>query len=275
MLYFPLHRFFSYNGEIKPNSDFKVSENAGGVYEVLRVVNSIPLFLEDHLERFFISASIAGKTIRFGKKDITGFIFELIKMNGAPVGNILLSCKTNLKAFFIPHKYPEEKWYETGVLCGILKAERNNPNAKVFQTSVRQKADEMMEKQGLYEVLLVHHQNRITEGSRSNVFFVCNNQLLTPPGHEVLIGITRQKTILLAKNEGISFYEKEIQMEDLPHFQAAFITGTSPKILPVSQIDDWKFDAQNSLVQQLRLGYSAMIKKYIEGKKSEPDFNKD
>ncbi len=264
MQYIPLHRFFSYNGEIKTNSDFKVSENAGGIYEVLRVENSIPLFLEDHLERFFISASIAGKTIRFSKKEIAGSVSELIEMNGVPDGNILISCKTNLKAFFIPHKYPEEKWYETGVSCGILQAERHNPNAKVFQTSVRQKADKMIEDSGLYEVLLVDYQNRITEGSRSNVFFVRNNQLFTPPGKEVLLGITRRKTILLAKNAGIPVLEKDVLLDDLPHFQAAFITGTSPKILPVSQIGKGKFDPQNQMVQQLRKNYDELIFNYIK-----------
>lgn len=263
MQYIPLHRFFSYNGEIKPNSDFKVSENAGGIYEVLRVENSIPLFLEDHLERFFISASIAGKTVRFNKMEIAGFVSELIKMNGISEGNILISCKTNLKAFFIPHKYPEKKWYETGVSCGILKAERHNPNAKVFQTSVRQKADKMIENSGFYEVLLVDSRNRITEGSRSNVFFVRNNQLITPPGNEVLLGITRRKTIQLAKKSEIPVMEQDVLLDDLSHFQAAFITGTSPKILPVSQIGEGKFDPQHQMVQQLLKKYDDLIFDYM------------
>src|SRR5690606_31138973 len=139
----------------------------------------------------------------------------LINENKVSTGNILLSCKENLKAFFIPHKYPVPQWYETGVPCGILKAERENPNAKVFQTPVRQQADEMMEKQDLYEVLLVDHFNSVTEGSRSNVFFVKNDSLVTPPANEVLLGITRQKTIELAKKAGISINEQDVLFNDL------------------------------------------------------------
>jgi branched-chain amino acid aminotransferase len=264
MVYNPLHRYFIFNGELKPNSEFRASENAGGIYEVLRVESGVSLFTEDHLERFYNSAALAGKAIRFGQSEITLFISELIRENQVLTGNILLSCKENLKAFFIPHKYPDSKWYETGVPCGILKAERENPNAKVFQTPVRQQADEMMEKEGLYEVLLVDHFNRVTEGSRSNVFFVKNDSLITPPGNEVLLGITRQKTILLAKEAGIPFFEKDVLLEDLPRFQAAFITGTSPKILPVSQIGEGKFDPQNYLVQQLRKKYDELIADYIK-----------
>ncbi|WP_372948369.1 aminotransferase class IV [Mariniphaga sp.] len=264
MVYFPLHRYFIFNGELRPNALFKAFENSGGIYEVLRVENGVPLFMEDHLERFYHSASLAGKTIRFNSDQISRFILELIHENKVLTGNILLSCKENLKAFFILHKYPDPKWYQNGVRCGILKAERENPNAKVFQTPVRQQADKLMEKKDLYEVLLVDHLNRITEGSRSNVFFVEKNALFTPPGNEVLLGITRQKTILLAKEAGIPFFEKDVLLEDLPRFQAAFITGTSPKILPVSQIGEGKFDPQNYLVQLLRKKYDELIADYIK-----------
>jgi branched-chain amino acid aminotransferase len=263
MVYFPLHRYFIFNGELRPNAAFRTFENAGGIYEVLRVENGVPLFIEDHLERFYTSATLARKAIRFTQVEITRFIWELIHENQVLFGNILLSCKENLKAFFIPHKYPEPQWYQTGVRCGILKAERENPNAKVFQTPVRQQADKLMEKQNLYEVLLVDHFNRITEGSRSNVFFVKNDLLLTPPGNEVLLGITRQKTILLAKKAGIPFQEQDVALDDLLHFQAAFITGTSPKILPISQIGEGKFNPQNHLVKRLRKKYDELIQDYI------------
>lgn len=263
MVYYPLHRYFIFNGELRPNAAFKTFENAGGIYEVFRVEKGVPLFIEDHLARFYRSANIARKAIRYSREQIADFIFALINENKVSTGNILLSCKENLKAFFIPHKYPVPQWYETGVPCGILKAERENPNAKVFQTPVRQQADEMMEKQDLYEVLLVDHFNRVTEGSRSNVFFVKNDSLVTPPANEVLLGITRQKTIELAKKAGISINEQDVLFNDLPHYQAAFITGTSPKILPVAQIGKCRFDPQNQLVQQLREKYDELISGYI------------
>lgn len=264
MVYYPLHRYFIFNGELRPNTAFKAFENSGGIYEVLRIENGIPLFIEDHLKRFYNSASLAGKTIHFNSAEIAGFVSELIRENGVDTGNILISCKENLKVYFIPHKYPNSNWYENGVPCGILKAERHNPNAKVFQTQVRQQADELMKKEGLYEVLLVSDFHGITEGSRSNVFFVKNDCLLTPPGDGVLHGVTRQKTILLAKNAGIPFYEKDIFLDDLSLFQGVFITGTSPKILPVSQIGSLSFDSGQRIVQLLREKYDELISDYIK-----------
>lgn len=267
MIHYPQHHFFIYNDRLMPNHEFIASENAGGVYEVIRVAGSVPLFLEEHLERFFISAQLADKKIAFSKQEIEGFLLALIEKNKIAEGNILLSNKTNLKAFFISHKYPDESWYQNGVTCGILHAERENPNAKVFQSPVRQQADELMEKEGYYEVLLADHFGRVTEGSRSNVFFVAGNLLVTPPGKEVLLGITRQKTIQLAKELKIPFHEREVFLNDLQTFDAAFITGTSPKILPLSHISDQTFDPKNKLVQHLREEYDRLIGQYISSRK--------
>lgn len=267
MNHYPLHQFFIYNGKVKPNDTFIVSENTGGVYEVIRVTSGVPLFLSEHLKRLNNSAVIAGYKIPFSLEKISEFLRRLIQSNDVHEGNILLSYKAHLKAFFIAHKYPEKEWYVKGVACGILRAERENPNAKVFQTPVRQLADELMQKESLYEVLLVDKKGQIKEGSRSNIFFIAGNQLYTPPGKEVLLGITRLKTIELAALNHISIHEKEIIVEELSLYDAAFITGTSPKILPVSSIGGYCFDPQNEILQQLLEAYDELIRNYIGSNK--------
>ncbi len=266
MALFPVHRWFIYNDQIKPVSDFVISENEGGIYEVVRVVNRIPLFLNEHLVRFYHSAQIAGKEILYSKKQIELFLNRLIEENQVSEGNVLLSCKTNLKAFFITHNYPKVYHYLTGVKCGILKAERENPNAKVFQTWVRQQADKLIEENEFYEVLLIDHTDRITEGSRSNVFFVKENKLITPPANEVLLGITRQKAISCAKSIGIQVLEQNVDFVELSEFDAAFITGTSPNILPIQNINGISFDPKNEVVQNIIEAYNNLVKDYIKNR---------
>jgi branched-chain amino acid aminotransferase len=264
MAVLPIHKYFVFNNEIRPTEDFVPAENEGGIYEVLRVVQGIPLFLEDHLERFYHSAQIAGKTITFSENQIKKFLNSLIEENEISTGNILISCKINLKAFFILHNYPTDNMYKEGVACGILKAERENPNAKVFQTTVRQQADKMLADNGFYEVLLVDHLGKITEGSRSNVFFVKENELITAPKDKVLLGITRQKTIQLAKNLNILVKETEIELNELNHFDAAFITGTSPKILPIKKTGSILFNSNNEIVRKLMKSYDDLIENYLD-----------
>lgn len=262
----PTGEYFIYNGQLIQIAAFVYGENEGGVYEVLRVLNGKALFLEDHLRRFYRSAEIAGIKITYSEREINRFLQILITENKIAMGNVLLSAKERLKAFFIPHSYPSVQDYNNGVQCGLLHAERVNPNAKVFHTTVRERANRMIAKEGFYEVLLVDHDETITEGSKSNVFFVRGERIFTPPSQKVLLGITRLKTIECARKLGIEVVEKEVSVSELEEFDSIFITGTSPKLLPVKQIGDKKFDTGNSILRRLMATYDQMISDYIEGK---------
>ena len=260
----PVHKYFVFNGELKSIKLFTNSDNEGGIYEVLRVLDGIPLFLEDHLERLFTSAHLSSKTIPYSETQIKQFLHNLIDKNKVLAGNILIAYKINLEAYFIPHIYPTAKMYNEGVNCGILKAERDNPHAKVLQTTVRFRADQLLEEKKFFEVLLVDHLGKVTEGSRSNVFFVSENELVTTPSSKVLLGITRQKTLELARELNIPMVEREVNFSELKSFGAAFITGTSPKILPVLKIDAFKFDPKNEIVRQLMKRYDELIEVYLK-----------
>ncbi|QIA08623.1 aminotransferase class IV [Draconibacterium halophilum] len=267
---FPIHKYFVFNDRLQPVSTFVPSENEGGIYEVLRVVNGIPLFLDEHLQRFQHSAALAEKEISYSCTQIEAFLQQLILKNEVKEGNILISCKTNLKAFFITHNYPSDEQYKRGICCGLLHAERMNPNAKVFQTEVRKQANRLIESKGFYEVLLVDHEQRVTEGSRSNVFFIKGDEIITPPGKHVLLGITRQKIIACTHRLNLKVKESEVHLDGLTDFDAAFITGTSPKILPIKEVDEHCFDAQNKVLRRVMNEYDKMfekdIKKRLSGK---------
>lgn len=263
MALLPIHKYFVFNDQLHPVSAFVPAENEGGIYEVLRVVNGVPFFLDEHLKRFQHSAELAGKEIRYNETQVESFLQQLIQRNEVTQGNILISCKTNLKAFFIAHNYPTAEQYENGVSCGLLHAERMNPNAKVFQTDVRKLANKMMDAEGFYEVLLVDHEQRITEGSRSNVFFIKGNELITPPGKKVLLGITRQKTIACAQKLNFKITKAEVSTEQMRTFDAAFITGTSPKILPLSEVGGKLFDVKNKVLRAIMKEYDTSVEKDI------------
>lgn len=263
MAIFPIHSYYALNSELKPVSEFQPDESNGSVYEVLRIVRGVPLFLSDHLKRLSNSVELAGLNLIYSEKEIEEILVQLIQASQVFEGNILISFKTYLLAYFIPHKYPGLALYQNGIRLGILNAERQNPNAKVFQTNVRQMADELKRANDFYEVLLVDQLKRITEGSSSNVFFVANNKLITAPANEVLLGITRDKAILLANELNIEVEERSIHLEELTSFEAAFITGTSPKILPINQIENIQFDTQNAIILALIKAYDNLIEEYV------------
>jgi branched-chain amino acid aminotransferase len=197
-------------------------------------------------------------------------IGQLAKANGIDVGNVKLIYPLNsdqtgegLLAFFIPHSYPTTAMYENGVSMLSLIATRPDPTAKISNQTLRVRANQMIAENNIYEVLLVNEDGLITEGSRSNIFFVQNDQVVTSPENLVLAGITRNLIIQICRNENIPFAEKKITYPDLGSFSAAFITGTSPKVLPVNKIDDFRYHTGNPVVLKIMRKYDEIIEEYL------------
>jgi len=115
----------------------------------------------------------------------------------------------------------------------------------------------------LYEVLLVDRDGKITEGSRTNVVFVKGDEFYTAPASMVLEGITRKKVLDCLIYLGFSFVEEAVSVDKISDFDAVFLTGTSPKILPVMSIGDRVFDVNNKAIIRLIDSYNLMIQNYI------------
>lgn len=242
----------------------------GVIYEVVRIIDGVPLFLEDHLNRLFQSAQIAGiMKILPSEQQIADVFNQLINANKKTTGNIQLNIFKNkseagIFGGFIKHKYPSAEQYEKGVLVDFLFAERKNPEAKIIQQNLRERSNNMMQEKGLYEVLLVDRHHLVTEGSRSNLFIIADNKLYTAPLQMVLEGITRKKIVSVALDNSIPFIEKPWKYSEiLTKAEALFITGTSPKVLPVSTCGDKKFAPRHPVIKTMISEYDKMISDYI------------
>ncbi len=85
-------------------------------------------------------------------------------------------------------------------------------------------------------------QGHVSEGSGENIFLVKDGKLITPPINDsILIGITRDTAIKLAKNElGMETIERPIEPKELFAADECFLTGTAAHITPVAEIDNRK-----------------------------------
>jgi branched-chain amino acid aminotransferase len=245
------------------------------IYEVMRIIDGIPIFLGEHLDRLYHSARISGLNLLPGPVALRNEIEQFIQVENRKIGNIKLTFtfresemapESELK--FIPHKYPVKKDYQNGVQVALMNAERPVPNAKVQHNEIREKTNQLMDEKSVYEVLLVDQNNKITEGSRSNVFFIRDNMVFTAPPEKVLEGITRNKVIDLCLKNGIPVIETEIPVERLNGYTAAFLTGTSPKVLPIASVGDLNYATQLPLLQRIENLYENAIIDYIDKHKS-------
>lgn len=238
------------------------------VYEVIRIIDGIALFLEDHYSRLVSSVQMSGFHLEIDFPEFRHNIMELVRLNQIENGNVKFVLaeigKVNHWSFsFIPHSYPNLVDYHRGITTELLFAERENPNAKVVQNTVRKKANQLIADQNIYEVLLVNRDGLITEGSRSNVFFVKGNQFFTAPAPEVLVGITRQKVLQCLNELAFPIIEESVFASEINKYDAVFLTGTSPKVLPVNCIGVVPFQTDNLYVEKLMIKYNSMIETYF------------
>lgn len=264
-----LHRYFIQNGTVLECGQFQ--PNIGiEIYEVVRVVKGIPLFLEDHLQRFYHSAWLCHLEIPLEEEETASMLAELIRVNGQEEGNIRFSfCfrpTGNFQAYYIPHFYPDAAMVDEGVNCGVLRAERTDPNAKVVHINLRESADRLIQEGGFYEVLLLNHQGEFTEGSRSNLFFLKNGVFITAPSGSILPGITRQKVLELMEASGCKPEFRNLGIQELPGTEAAFLTGTSPKVLPIRSIEDSLLNVNVTVIRRLMEAYDRLIGEYVKAR---------
>jgi branched-chain amino acid aminotransferase len=251
------------------------------VYEVVRVIDGEVLFLRDHLDRFYRSAQLTSFPIQNLSLDYPKLLKLLIDHTKLRAGNVRFSIvydRQNSSNFYflaeeIMASYPSCADYEQGVSTILVEAERTSPNAKVMQPELIKKINHELSLSGAYEALLVNRDGIITEGSRSNIFFILNNQIVTCPAEFVLEGITRKKTIEILCKNGINFDEKFVHINDLALLSGLFIAGTSPKVLPVQKINQSLFSPKNELMQKIMLLYNNEIERDIARSKGKPETN--
>ena len=255
------------NNKEFPIADFDESLLQSGqmVYEVIRVEEGIPLFIEDYLNRLEKTITLSGLKIKFDPAYIQELIHRLIEINEFKQGPVKLMISTDKTVVYLMRPYlPEAHEYVTGVKTVVVHVERSNPNAKVWNPPFRETIINALKQHSAYEAILVNRDGEITEGSRSNVFFVKGDELYTAPSAAVLPGITRMKVLEVCNSENIKVNEVNLPLSEIGNYDSVFITGTSRKVLPVRQIDDLIFSADNELVRRISKKFEDLTSKYIQ-----------
>lgn len=271
----PINKYYILNNKIIEcaNLNLLYKYHGNSLYEVIRVINQQLLFVEDHLDRLNNSILLKGFQFTLNYNNITKKLNKLIEINAIKEGNIALQVifenkKTNILVCFIQHQYPSESDYKKGINATTYMIERSSPQIKQSEVNkkIRQHTQLLLAKPDLYEIILVDHKNIITEGTKSNIFFIKNKEVFTPDSSKILEGITRKHIIYLCNNLNIPIHFIAISRSELTEFEAAFITGTSPKILPVKAIDQVEYFSDNKLLRMLMAKFDGHIESYIQKK---------
>jgi len=250
---------FILNGRLMPATMFDDSLIYEGqsVYEVLRLKNGIPCFYNDHLLRLKRSISLGVKNDLWDLRKLKSDISLLTDTEKHEEINLKIVCnlnnyKANCLVYYIKSQYPSPAQYSEGVKGILFTATRYEPVSKIIHRELREKIFKRLHDEDAYEALLVNESGQITEGSRTNIFFISEDHLITAPDECVLGGITRKHILDICRQKRIEVKFECPDAGSINKFSLVFMTGTSPVVLPFNSIDNLTFNVSNPLISMLR-----------------------
>lgn len=243
-------KYFSKNGHLLPADQAMVPLSnieyayGFGVYETIRVSKGVIYFLDEHCERLLTSAQIIGLAHTFSWSRLQASVTELVAQTDAETYNLkmlLIGAKeaedATLYIQCLQPYFPDRKLYTQGAVCTTHRHERLLPHAKSLNMLPSYLAYREARLAEAYDALLVNRRGNITEGTRTNFFCLQGRTIVSPPESEILSGVTRKHVVDVAQHNGFEIAERDISLNTVGRYDAAFITSTSSKIVPLRAID--------------------------------------
>ncbi len=221
--------------------------------------NAILIFrLKEHIDRLVRNCRILCMEIPETAEDIENICIELVKRSGFKEGVYIrpIIYKSELSLG------PTLKGVESKLCCYVIKLGDYcdiTSGLDVCVSSWRRLADNAIpsrvkatgsyinsalaaseaKQAGFSEAIFLNENGMVVEGSAMNIFLVYQGELITPPRSEsILVGITRNTVIELAKNElGLNVIERPIARTELYVADEIFFCGTGAQVAPVRSVD--------------------------------------
>lgn len=247
------------NGEFVPEERAVISVfdrgflYGDGLFEGIRVFNGKLFRWKQHLERFQRGANFLRIALPYSAEAIEEFARRLIVENQMP--NSLL--RLTLSRGVGPRGYsPRNAERPTLVMATypMSAAEPSNPPGwRTFVSSFRLPAGDPLARfknlnklpqvlaraeadaEGADEALLLNSDGYVVEGSTSNLFWIKNGAVCTPPlPSGILPGVTRAVVIELCGKLGTEVREESIAPEELHKMDGAFLSLSSTGIAEIA-----------------------------------------
>lgn len=249
------------DGKYYPKKEAKISVfdhgflYGDGVFEGIRAYEGYVFKLNEHINRLYESAKSIELIIPLSKVEFKKAILETLNRNklkdayirvviSRGIGTLGLNPTLCPKASVIIIADYLAPLYEGKNATAIIAfTSRNsvtaiNPMIKSLNYLNNILARIEANNAGVNEAIMLNQNGTICEGTGDNIFIVKADVLITPPpAAAILLGITRQVVIDLAKNEGIKVVERSITVHELYNADEAFFTGTAAEIAPLVNVD--------------------------------------
>ena len=274
------------NGSFYNREDAKISVfDSGfllgdGMWEGIRLVNNIWMFLDTHLDRLFEGCKAIDLDMHLSKDEIKGAIIETQERNNmtdSAHARLMITRGNKIKPFQQPSlsdginfviimEHSEEDPIKKGISLVTVPQVRGLPMSQDPKLNSHSKLNCILaciqaNKAGGDEALMLDPYGFVNTTNSCNFFIIKNNEVWTSTGDYCMNGITRLKIIELCKNNNISVFEKNFSLVDVYSAQEAFITGTLGSLTQVLTIDGRTIGNSNEawpITEKLRSLYKAL-----------------
>ncbi len=269
------------NGDFVPEDRAVVSvfdrsfRYGDGLFETVLVSNGKLFCWPQHFDRLQRSAEFLKIPMPFAGEALRDVLLELISRNQITEG----IARVTLSRGVGPRGYaPSGSERPTIVITTQPLASTGIVPWKVIVSSMRVAAgDEIArhktasrllnvlaateaKEHGADEALLVDTNGNVTEGTSSNVFWLKDGLVITPPlSAGVLPGVTRNVVFELCAASSITIIEESAPPEMLVKADAVFLTFTSRGIVPVDSINECEI-RESALVSMLASAYRMLLR---------------
>ncbi len=222
-----------------------------GVFDFLITYHRRPFYLKEHVARLENSAYEIGLRLNHSHAEICDIVLETIEKNphhtesnirilytgGISPDGVTPQGNGVLMVMVTPKYELPDWWYTDGAAVATVQLERFIPTSKSTNYLNAVFAQQKAKKQGAIEAIYVDRQNRVLEGTTTNIFGLKGSALVTPPDG-ILPGITRGVVLDLAKGK-LDVELRHFTMEELKSLDEIFISASNKEIVPVIKVNDW------------------------------------
>lgn len=232
---------------------------------VHRTARGVAVFrLQDHVERLLRTCRIVGLPLGYGAQELVDACAATVRRNPGATSVKISALIPSIEVELVPQDarvavYIAAYDSDADIIANnpgefrrrpqvSLRIERDRggrredlipPHAKVAANyTAAMMAKWKARRTGFDDVVLLDERGLVTEAPTTNIFLVDGDgALATPPARKVLLGITRDSVLTLARSAGLACAERDVAATELANASELFLTGTSVGVWPVRAID--------------------------------------
>lgn len=245
-----MNQYVLINGELIAKEAAKISiydlaiQRGYGIFDFFKTVKGRPIWLDDHLDRFYFSAAEMFMEVPVQRTELKAMLEQLMEKNKLPNSGVRLTLtggespngynleRSTLLISQDPFVY-DASVFDQGISLVTYAHQRQLPHIKTIDYLQAIRLQSFIKEQGAQDVLY-HFNETILEGPRWNFFMVNERDEIVTPAANILKGVTRKKIL---EFPGQEVREASISLDEIVRAKEAFITSTTKVVLPVLMIN--------------------------------------